>query len=710
MIPPVVEPGDVLQRLRMPNAAGVVGKSMRVVSVSGDTAQIEWADAAYTSGTYANPAWITELASTKITGTLTKLQQHAQTAYYDAAGTFTQPLTIKLGLRLEQIVAPTTRATATVGSAGNLTGTFRYYVSFVSADGETEPGIESFSVSPSSQRVDVTEIPLGPSGVTARKLWRATVVGQEQFNLKLVTTIADNTTTTYTDNTASLSTVCSRRNSTGGYWSINGDPVAIIGSSLVSFGYGNGTDPIGIQNVQFGIECGKEMTLGYWNCLFGYLAGRDITTGYENSYFGFIAGRDTTTGWYNCAFGGQTLSANTSGKNNVAMGFSALASNTTGIDNTALGTFACNEHVDSEGVVAVGINAARFLANGTTAMTSSRLGVYIGYDAKGSADDLENEIVIGYNAIGNGSNTVTLGNTSIVNTYLRGTVNVAAFIASGTATFNDPATFNDTSTFNDTIKISKGDTNADTYPTRISSIAFSRGDLPSSYLNRITNSFSSVASQSSMNFEVGDGSGSGYVVPLSLRGNGSSFFTGTVEFTGAMTANAATFNGLVAAPNNTLIGNSDGTSILGGLTYFRPAAGGSSGALITGTGQAWVSTLSVGGGLETTPPTNGLLVQGAATFNGNVSSSTEYRLGGNSFSRVAQMDGAGGWGGGYNFNVNSSTSQRDSTGAVAAIRFDQSSVQLFAESSGSPGAISPRYTFGPTQATFAKTWNCVLRT
>jgi hypothetical protein len=614
MIPPVVEPGDVLQRLRMPNAAGVVGKAIRVVSVSGDTAQLEWADAAYTSGSYADPAWITALAASKITGTFMKLQQHAQTAYYDAAGTFTQPLTIKLGLRLEQIVAPTTRATATVGSAGNLTGTFRYYVSFVSADGETEPGIESFSVSPSSQRVDVTEIPLGPSGVTARKLWRATVVGQEQFNLKLVTTIADNTTTTYTDNTASLSTVCSRRNSTGGYWSINGDPVAIIGSSLVSFGYGNGTDPIGIQNVQFGIECGKEMTLGYWNCLFGYLAGRDITTGYENSYFGFIAGRDTTTGWYNCAFGGQTLSANTSGKNNVAMGFSALASNTTGIDNTALGTFACNEHVDSEGVVAVGINAARFLANGTTAMTSSRLGVYIGYDAKGSADDLENEIVIGYNAIGNGSNTVTLGNTSIVNTYLRGTVNVAAFIASGTATFNDPATFNDTSTFNDTIKISKGDTNADTYPTRISSIAFSRGDLPSSYLNRITNSFSSVASQSSMNFEVGDGSGSGYVVPLSLRGNGSSFFTGTVEFTGAISK--GDINGLVAAPNNTLIGNSDGTSILGGLTYFRPAAGGSSGALITGTGQAWVSTLSVGGGLETTPPTNGLLVQGAATFNG----------------------------------------------------------------------------------------------
>lgn len=56
-----------------------------------------------TTGTYANPAWITELASTKITGTLTKLQQHAQTAYYDAAGTwaetqlFQKPITVQDG-------------------------------------------------------------------------------------------------------------------------------------------------------------------------------------------------------------------------------------------------------------------------------------------------------------------------------------------------------------------------------------------------------------------------------------------------------------------------------------------------------------------------------------------------------------------------------------------------------------------------------------
>ena len=44
MIPPVVQPGDVFQRVRMPNAAGLAGESVRVASVSGDLAQLEWAN------------------------------------------------------------------------------------------------------------------------------------------------------------------------------------------------------------------------------------------------------------------------------------------------------------------------------------------------------------------------------------------------------------------------------------------------------------------------------------------------------------------------------------------------------------------------------------------------------------------------------------------------------------------------------------------
>lgn len=90
----------------------------------------------------------------------------------------------------------------------------------------------------------------------------------------------------------------------------------------------------------------------------------------------------------------------------------------------------------------------------------------------------------------------------------------------------------------------------------------------------------------------------------------------------------------------------------------------------------------------------------SATFTHNVSSNTEFRLGGNSYSRVAQMDGSGGWAGGYNFNINSDITQRDSTGTVAAIRFASDQVLLFAEGSGAPGAISARYSFSSTGANF----------
>ncbi|MFN7318623.1 MAG: hypothetical protein ACK5S6_03830, partial [bacterium] len=57
--------------------------------------------AASVNGTYANPAWITELASTKITGTLTKLQQHAQTAYKDTSNTFSEPLIVNNTVGIE---------------------------------------------------------------------------------------------------------------------------------------------------------------------------------------------------------------------------------------------------------------------------------------------------------------------------------------------------------------------------------------------------------------------------------------------------------------------------------------------------------------------------------------------------------------------------------------------------------------------------------
>ncbi len=87
--------------------------------------------------------------------------------------------------------------TVATGAAGVLNGTYSYKITFVTAAGETEGGTTSSNVSPSSQHVTVSSIPIGASGVTARKIYRTTAGGAQH---KLLATINDNSTTSYDDN------------------------------------------------------------------------------------------------------------------------------------------------------------------------------------------------------------------------------------------------------------------------------------------------------------------------------------------------------------------------------------------------------------------------------------------------------------------------------------------------------------------------------
>lgn len=88
------------------------------------------------------------------------------------------------------------------GASGTPNGTYLCCVTFVTAAGETLPSAE-VQVVVSSQKISWSGIPVssGLSGVTARKLYR-TAAGGAAGTEKLVATIADNTTTTYTDNVA----------------------------------------------------------------------------------------------------------------------------------------------------------------------------------------------------------------------------------------------------------------------------------------------------------------------------------------------------------------------------------------------------------------------------------------------------------------------------------------------------------------------------
>lgn len=124
----------------------------------------------------------------------------------------TEPITLaeaKAHLRLDSSEgepAPTapTVALANPAAAGNVdNGAHRYRVTFVTADGETEGGTISAVVTVADKtvngKVELTAIPLGGASVTSRKIYRTEAGGSSYL---LLATIADNTTTVYTDNIA----------------------------------------------------------------------------------------------------------------------------------------------------------------------------------------------------------------------------------------------------------------------------------------------------------------------------------------------------------------------------------------------------------------------------------------------------------------------------------------------------------------------------
>ena len=152
---------------------------------------------------------------------------------------------------------------------------------------------------------------------------------------------------------------------------------------------------------------GNASMSGTNNISTGYQALLANTTGYNNAVHGNYALKSNTIGNFNTANGAGSLFSNTSGSSNTADGASALGANTTGAHN-----------------IAVGYLAGYYIADGATANQTSSSSVYLGASTKALADGGENEIVIGYDAIGNGSNSVTLGNTDITKTILNGNVGI----------------------------------------------------------------------------------------------------------------------------------------------------------------------------------------------------------------------------------------------------------------------------------------------
>lgn len=152
----------------------------------------------------------------------------------------------------------------------------------------------------------------------------------------------------------------------------------------------------------------------------GYSAGGSgsTSTAADVTAVGYNAARGVTSGLYATAFGAQALNGLSTGGNCVAVGRWAGYGNTTGGNNVFMGSF-CGQRISTgTNNTLIGYRAGRDAVVNTPSTNST--GVLIGSETEFSDNGTSNEVVIGYDAKGQGSNTVMLGNTSITNLYCYG--------------------------------------------------------------------------------------------------------------------------------------------------------------------------------------------------------------------------------------------------------------------------------------------------
>ena len=192
----------------------------------------------------------------------------------------------------------------------------------------------------------------------------------------------------------------------------------------------------GNNNTAFGVYALSAVTTGNSNTAFGIYALLN-NTGSSNTAIGSTAMQSCTSGGENTALGEGSLNNLTTGSNNVGIG-GCLNSMTTSTGNTGLGRYAGIYLTSGNNNVFLGREAgARYGAGGTN-LTTCGTSVIIGYDARTNGNSETNQIVIGDSAIGLGTNTAVLGNTSITTTQLRGNVisgNQAALATNATDGF-----------------------------------------------------------------------------------------------------------------------------------------------------------------------------------------------------------------------------------------------------------------------------------
>jgi len=198
----------------------------------------------------------------------------------------------------------------------------------------------------------------------------------------------------------------------------------------------------GSYNMSLGSSL-RAVTTGQNNVAVGQSAAVTITTGVNNIAIGtFALYQANTSSSSNTAIGNQAGgAANASAtvqNNNTFIGASSARSITTGSQNVGIGMESIYGITGSSNNTALGYQAGRYTANGTTELTVTANSLYLGYGVRGSTNSVTNETAIGYQAVGLGSNTTVIGNSSTTATTIYGVLNAPGGISlSAGITFTD---------------------------------------------------------------------------------------------------------------------------------------------------------------------------------------------------------------------------------------------------------------------------------
>lgn len=197
----------------------------------------------------------------------------------------------------------------------------------------------------------------------------------------------------------------------------------------------------GTNNVAYGKSALFNLTTGSGNTAIGQAALQTITTLSNMTAIGTGAFSADTTGNNGVAVGANCLTANTTGGNNVCVGAFAGQANTTGSSLTFLGQNAGGANTTAGNNTAVGTHSMNV---GTTGGNNSALGAFscvttgttphvnnnndtcLGYNTGANViTEIDNSYAIGANAQFAKSNQGVLGNTTVTEVVVNGTVRLA---------------------------------------------------------------------------------------------------------------------------------------------------------------------------------------------------------------------------------------------------------------------------------------------